>query len=774
MVRDPKSRALLLFVVALVAGVVALRWWEGSRTKVSIPVVDTGDGAGAGDLTGLDAQRAVATSDPEDGSSSGLDFDTSTQSALLASLAGNGLWLRLIDAEDHPKPYVELTVAEELWLTLGESHPEKYIEERLVTNSDGRVRLSARQPSEIEHVELSMPNGRRVSVRSPFEFAVDQKSEVVLRYPERVTIRGRVLDLAGQPIRMRARVLLDSRSVAADERGVRTFVPEDETFDTDSEARFRFDTISGWFSLSASAAEVPIADSARVGINPPTRSAEVDLFVATRERTVRVRVVSAVAFRPEDAWVGGLCDLPWPSGPAQMGVSVERVRDTQVMHARRVGDTWELGLPRVGQWTVRAGCKGFETTLQPLTDGVSELTLELRPRDLPPAHALAGRVVDERGEPLAANIKLLRTNDMGHFEFTSTNARGEFRLTSNEFWANHEHAYVFAEATGYGSAGIGPIAIGRERDDLEIVLSPGLTIAGRVNGLTPNAEARLVVSSPTSRFARPEIPPAGRWLPGSLPGEPHETYDNGAFRLRNLTAGEYELWIDPSDGVTTPARALVRAGDETVRIELGSGLQGGLELLCRVVDDTTSAPISGAQVELRGSDFGLARRGGRGRTSANGLCTLRGHTAGRWSVHVSAAGYAFLPDRFTDFDEGQRFVEVRLKPARTLTVALTDEAGTPRSEVEVCATTLAGELLDLQDRYGHYDGCYARSDASGKAVLTGLPEGRVRIVIGWKNAQRSALSDDEETFLASNPLGFAVIEHDIVREGRNFTRHILR
>ena len=156
------------------------------------------------------------------------------------------------------------------------------------------------------------------------------------------------------------------------------------------------------------------------------------------------------------------------------------------------------------------------------------------------------------------------------------------------------------------------------------------------------------------------------------------------------------------------------------------------------------------------------------------MCNLRGHRAGRWSLHVRAAGFAFIPDRFTEYENGQEFAEVRLPMACTLDLELTDASGAPRSNVELCATTLAGELIDLQDRYGNYDGGYARSDASGHAVLVGLPAGRVHIVIGWKDGARLDLSADDATLLPANPLQCAVLDFDLVPGNRNKTKHLLR
>ena len=66
-----------------------------------------------------------------------------------------------------------------------------------------------------------------------------------------------------------------------------------------SEGRFAFDWTAGWHSLWAAEWGTKASETVLVGVVGPERSADVALFIAKAERTVRVHIVSAaVSSRP--------------------------------------------------------------------------------------------------------------------------------------------------------------------------------------------------------------------------------------------------------------------------------------------------------------------------------------------------------------------------------------------------------------------------------------------------------------------------------------------
>jgi hypothetical protein len=225
-----------------------------------------------------------------------------------------------------------------------------------------------------------------------------------------------------------------------------------------------------------------------------------------------------------------------------------------------------------------------------------------------------------------------------------------------------------------------------------------------------------------------------------------------------MPPGEYQLWVEPLDGITLPARQRVTAGDQNVVVELGSGLEGGLTLLCRVVNDITGAPVVGAEVSLQTEDFLWPRETSR-RTDSSGMCRLIDQAAGRWFLRALAPGFAFHPTHVIDLDKSEPFVELRLSPVCTLDLQVRDSSGAPRSSVSVYVTTLQGDLLDFQNRFGTYGGTMMKSDASGRIVAEGLPAGRVRIVVGWKDGARVDITNAEGVESLTNPRGLLVFEH---------------
>lgn len=775
--RLPRKGPVLALVAVVFLVVAILFWW---RVLWQVPEADRAHASTASapasnePLERLDAPRVESARTAANKENTPKEDDPAEDAPVEPSSPANGLWLRLIDESGQPKPGIELEIEQELWRMLGPDHPDKYVHEAHVTDSAGRVRVTAHDPREIEFVTLTKEDGTSLTASSPFALAPGQADEILLLYPETVTIRGRVLDLSGAPVKTSARVELEAGTVAPTASGAASFhTDENETAYVDAAGHFAFEKPAGWYALSAAEPGTPAAERVTLGITGAARSVDLDLFVVTSSRTVRVRLASTIEFEPSDAWVGATGAMDWPVARAIDGVSIERRRIPQVVHAPHANGAWILELPVGGAWKVRAGGVPFETTEVDLPPEAEEIVVTLEPRPRIPTCTLQGRVVDSTGAPLSATVALLRAEDLGQFMEARTDETGAFRFTLEPGLGDEAFAYVLAKAVRSGSQGLGPISCSRSRADLDITLGPALFVEGRVNGLPSGVDAEVLLRSQSSRFARDEMPSKLEWLPHELEGDRVITSDDGEFRFANLCSGEYELWAEPRDGTTPPARVRVRAGDRNVQVELGAGLEGGLTLHCRVVDDITGAPVVGAQVELHGEGIANRPRGSRGRTDAAGRCDLLGHAAGRFAVFARADGYAFPLERFVDYEKGDHVVELRLSPACTLDLQFRDATGSTCSRVEVCATTLAGELVDLQDLYGHDDGSITHSDLSGRAILAGLPAGRLRVVVGWRDGAPCDIEGADATLENTAKKHLVAFEHTLVPGVRSIVKRIL-
>jgi hypothetical protein len=340
---------------------------------------------------------------------------------------------------------------------------------------------------------------------------------------------------------------------------------------------------------------------------------------------------------------------------------------------------------------------------------------------------LRGRVRGPHGPPANGLVLLRRASDLGEMGRADPREDGSFELVLEDVSRARTNALLHGVFGVEGFVVLGPIAIDRSRDDLELVVGPPLAIQGRVEGLTGSAGARLVLSATAADLARPEHEALGAGLTArALYHRAEEVGPDGSFAVDGLAAGEYELFVEPAGHAQPSARLRVRAGTKDVRVVLGEGLERDVVFDCTVVDALTRRPLAGAELEARGADAGV-----RGRTDANGRCELRGATAGRWCIAVRALDHANAIELDVDYAPGRHAIELALSPSCALDVELVDARGAPLAGVEVAVTTTHGVLLDSLDHFGHWDGAIQETDVAGRCRLSGLPMGRHRLVAGW-------------------------------------------
>jgi len=683
-----------------------------------------------------------------------------------------GIVLEVVDHRAVPQAGISLGVELELWRLLGHDHEDKYQHQEVVTDAQGRAPIAASHPSEIEFVALHRAGRQDLIAPLPYRIFPGTRDIVRLVLPAQVELAGRVLDLAGQPVEG-ARVELDPIDVPDEQRGS-AFVGEELDQESDAQGRFRFEVSDGWFRLGAAdIGEASVEElTLHLGAEPPR--VEVELRVASDTRIVRVDLELPAAVDRQLVWVGARASLAWPAleDPPQV---VERAQEEHRAHARRIDEaSWELRLaPGLG-YTVRAGGPGLIEAEAPLPPDAELLRLALA--GLPTAEVvdLRGSVRDAQGLAVSATVHFLREHDLGRFHDAQSDAQGEFVFRQALDAGAERAGYLIVDLGTRGSAALGPLALDRPRDDLLLVLAEPLAIEGQVLGLDPGRGAEIELGSHAARFARAELAPRPGLFPRPALDQDRTRCDSdGHFRFDGLAAGEYELWVEPDDGAQPPARRRVRAGERGLRIELGQGLAGEASFSVQVVDALDGRPIAGASVSLHAAEDRPRASGTRAVTGPDGRCELRGHAPGRGFVAVEAVDHARPVERYVDYPAGRHEVVVALSPRCEVEFEFVDAAGRPRANVEVCATAPDGVLLDLLDRYGHYDGSITRSNVAGRASLGGLPAGTLRVVVGWRSGRRVELQGGAELRDLANPAGLHVFEHRAAPGSPPPVRHVL-
>ena len=265
---------------------------------------------------------------------------------------------------------------------------------------------------------------------------------------------------------------------------------------------------------------------------------------------------------------------------------------------------------------------------------------------LTPDAIIAGRVVDEYGDP-AANVLVevlpasyndrtinmfgsrnVNTSDRGEFRIAT--APGKYHLKATLFGGSNEPAEIRTDGTSealYGPtyypnsataerATVVETAAGNEVSGLEIRLARqhGATISGTVTG-TPDGSARATVMM---RFGESAVAQQGSRGSGVGP--------DGRFSFPRLAPGFYRLYAIYSSGRTRLQSGTVdihlEGADETnvvLALNAGGELTGTLELEGLPADKRTVRLESPETLELHGSErtFG---RGGRRRLLQDRQC----------------------------------------------------------------------------------------------------------------------------------------------------------
>ena len=764
-------RAVAILVLLAFAGLVAWLLMEsedatagGGAEASSAPVVDATEAE-------LDHARDRSERVRAIDAAPAIEDDPAEEQEWPTHLArAGGIVLEVVDAKGTPRANVKLGVELELWRLLGHEHEDKYQHQDIVTDSAGRAPIAATHPDEIEYVMLLRDDDPGLSARGPFELVPGSSGIVRLVLPTNITVRGRVVDTAGVPIDGVARIELEPKDVEDLEPGLHRFVGKEEDLRTGEDGRFVLEIVPGWYTLGAGRLGHDVFERATLHVLDEPSEHELELRVPVLSREVLVRVEPASV----DVWVVARAEGVWPT-VANAGAIVARRREPLLFRADRSSNsTWSLKLAPGCEYTVTAGRRNDVGARAVLPENVNELALVLESKPPPEVVTLRGRAVDAAGVGLRGTIRLLRSNDLGRFAQEETDADGEFEFTLPRSVHAERSAVVFGEFREAGSALLGPLAIDRSRDDLVLAVQVSLAVEGRIEGVDEKGADVWLRFGP-DHFKGAELAAAPALHTRAIEGRYLRIGEDGRFRFHGLAPGEYELWVEPVQRLQLPARVAVRAGDRNVLVRLGDGLVGEVAFACSVIDGVTRAPVPNAEVSVRGPDSGDFVRGSSGRTGKDGRCELVGHARGTWFLDVRARDHARVPERFVEYGPGRHVIEIELSPRCALEVELVDAKGTPLAGIELAVTTRDGVLLDLLDPYGNWDGCITRTNVAGRARLTGLPMGPVRILAGWidgtgpkelSSVPGAARVEDADTV--------ACVEAELVHDRRVRARRVLR
>lgn len=327
--------------------------------------------------------------------------------------------------------------------------------------------------------------------------------------------------------------------------------------------------------------------------------------------------------------------------------------------------------------------------------------------------SLGGRVVDENGAPVTGATVILQADTA--YEHEETGADGTFRFEGLEPGSYR----LRAEASGQSATELPqPVRVAdADVTGVEIRLSPGVAIRGRVVGLEQDDLARTQVAAiradeSVQRVAEPS------W--------------DGTFVLDDVGPGSWRVLAMVDEGGMVVEE--VEVGEAGADVELVFG--DGLVVTGRVLRN--GEPLVGAVVGLQGRDSTSL---GMTTTDASGAYRLEGLEPG---PHLMRVAYEFQQVYEEDVDlSGDREILVELSGASVSGRVVDAETGAPLSEAAVelrgiddgGASSFGGKLTDARGGFrfddvgdGTYRVVASRSDYGTESVTVSVESGAAELV----------------------------------------------
>lgn len=456
--------------------------------------------------------------------------------------------------------------------------------------SDGRGRFLLRglEPERAYRLRVRAPGFAPATFQAAAALVGGPSYEIVLRRGRAAA--GRVVAASGQPL-AGARVEALPSSFAETAEALLAAGDEVVAATAKGDGRFQLPLLpTGEIDLRVTAPGFAAATVRGVELPPGDGPAEVGTFHLQPGVTLEGQVVSSRGEPLPGSEVEMLAagkGSPWPGEGAGRGAP----------RTQTVGGD--------GRFTFQALAHDEPVRLQARHEGYVAKTVERVPGrkpgrvvlELEPAARIAGRVRDERGEPVAG-ATVFASHRQAEQGFggarrrggaTRTDAEGRFTLEALD--AGHLRLTVLAEGFLPAVEEV-EVAPGGEARELVLTLSVGSVLEGTVRneGSAPVAGARVQV--------------AGHGVPGgaAMAEPPTATSgEGGAYRLSGVAAGERPVVVEHPDYAPGRRVVQVEAGHNHLDLEL----RRGAEVAGRVVTEE-GAPVAGVRVTLRSTDGGTA------------------------------------------------------------------------------------------------------------------------------------------------------------------------
>jgi protocatechuate 3,4-dioxygenase beta subunit len=236
---------------------------------------------------------------------------------------------------------------------------------------------------------------------------------------------------------------------------------------------------------------------------------------------------------------------------------------------------------------------------------------------------IEGRVVDGSGQPVtdafidsaravgsSTNVPRFGGGDRAP---VVTDTEGHFKIEGLEAGEYN----IRAHRKGGGEASSDHVAVGRR--DVSLRLADGASLAGNLTSPSGPVERFMFrVAEKKSSFRRGE----------------YFFHAAGAFVLRDLPAGDYEVVAETPSGAAT-AELTLKEGEQKTDLQLKLTLRGVVE--GRLVALEGGAPVPGMRVTVDGSAGSVSVSEGyrSSTTGADGRFKIEGVLGGKWSLQAS-------------------------------------------------------------------------------------------------------------------------------------------
>lgn len=342
---------------------------------------------------------------------------------------------------------------------------------------------------------------------------------------------------------------------------------------------------------------------------------------------------------------------------------------------------------------------------------------------LAPGCMIEGRVVDERGAPVANAWVSVITNDGRLCYQTRSSAAGHWRV-SVRAGAYRAHASI----GGPWSPLVDFACEGHTPCEVVVRVDPASGLAAPADAGSAQARiAGIVVDTANAPVARAMVivRASGAHATSSytFARATATTNERGQFELGGLEEGEHEIVVNaPSFGARRepPAPQRVRAGDLDVRLVVAAGAIAG-----RVLLDGTPVRYFGMAVTPSKMQGGQPT----GIRASDGRFELRPIAPGTWRVSLLAPGtrLAFVDDVRVESGQTTSLGDIALERGVRLAGVVRDASGAPVAGARVLVGWWALHRRDHGSRLEQaFESRYeSTSDAAGAYLFDGIEPGRL-------------------------------------------------